>query len=138
MTAGRKKLVVPSSRDAAIVECRLKGQSLRVIGAQYGVTYERVRQIVTRWAPGLPGPQRHVIPRQGGYTHPKPIFSRCRELWKQGLAVSAIAERVTLEGYPITKDAVIGMAHRNHFPPRPSPIKRFSTERDDQDVALTG
>lgn len=43
------------------------------------------------------------------------------DAWLDGLTASAIARRI---GLGLTKDKVIGKAHRLRLPPRPSPIKR--------------
>lgn len=42
-----------------------------------------------------------------------------RELWDQGMTTSAMGERLGC-----TKSAIVGLAHRKGFPPRPSPIWR--------------
>ena len=44
--------------------------------------------------------------------------ARVRELWRIGLSMSAIAERMGC-----TKNAISGYIHRNGFDPRPSPIQ---------------
>jgi GcrA cell cycle regulator len=45
---------------------------------------------------------------------------RLRKLWSQGLTASEIAR--TIGG--VSRNAVIGKAHRLALPPRPSPIRR--------------
>lgn len=45
-------------------------------------------------------------------------------LWAQGEPASAIAENLSRLCPGITRDAVIGRAHRLKLPARPSPIKR--------------
>lgn len=46
-------------------------------------------------------------------------ISRLRELWAEGLSTAEIGRRLS-----ITKNAVVGKAHRLSLPPRPSPIRR--------------
>ncbi|MGE0718831.1 MAG: GcrA family cell cycle regulator [Alphaproteobacteria bacterium] len=52
-------------------------------------------------------------------------ISELKRLWSEGFSASQIAER--LGG--ITRNAVIGKAHRLHLPSRPSPIQRQMGER---------
>lgn len=52
---------------------------------------------------------------------------RLRELWQQGLSTAEIGRRMS-----ITKNAVVGKAHRLILPARPSPIRKASiTARPD-------
>lgn len=46
-------------------------------------------------------------------------ISRLKELWAEGLSTAEIGRRLS-----ITKNAVVGKAHRLSLPPRPSPIRR--------------
>ncbi len=52
-------------------------------------------------------------------------IAELKRLWSEGFSASQIAER--LGG--ITRNAVIGKAHRLHLPSRPSPIQRQMGER---------
>ncbi|OAG73353.1 GcrA cell cycle regulator [Gluconobacter japonicus] len=45
-------------------------------------------------------------------------IARLRELWSQGLSTAEIGRQLS-----ITKNAVVGKAHRLGLPPRPSPIR---------------
>lgn len=47
-----------------------------------------------------------------------------RELWDQGVSTLEIAARLHT-----TKNAIVGKAHRLHWPSRPSPIKRERTSK---------
>ncbi len=49
---------MPSERDQAILELHREGKSLRAIGEQFGISGERVRQIVTRHTSTAPKPGR--------------------------------------------------------------------------------
>lgn len=42
-----------------------------------------------------------------------------RKLWDLGYTISAAGRKLG-----VTRNVVVGVAHRNHFPPRKSPIKR--------------
>lgn len=46
-------------------------------------------------------------------------IARLRALWAEGLSTAEIGRRLH-----VTKNAVVGKAHRLHLPPRPSPIRR--------------
>jgi GcrA cell cycle regulator len=47
------------------------------------------------------------------------IISRLRVLWVEGLSTAEIGRRLN-----VSKNAVVGKAHRLNLPPRPSPIRR--------------
>jgi GcrA cell cycle regulator len=47
------------------------------------------------------------------------IVARLRGLWSEGLSTAEIGRRMG-----ISKNAVVGKAHRLNLPPRPSPIRR--------------
>lgn len=47
------------------------------------------------------------------------IIAQLKELWGEGLSTAEIGRRLS-----ITKNAVVGKAHRLGLPPRPSPIRR--------------
>jgi GcrA cell cycle regulator len=49
-------------------------------------------------------------------------IAELKKLWDEGLSASAIGERLG-----ISKNAVVGKAHRLKLPSRPSPIKRGSS-----------
>jgi len=49
-------------------------------------------------------------------------IERLRALWAEGHSTAEIGRRMG-----ITKNAVVGKAHRLHLPPRPSPIRRDGT-----------
>ena len=46
-------------------------------------------------------------------------IDQLKELWGEGLSTSEIGRKLG-----VTKNAVVGKAHRLGLPPRPSPIKR--------------
>ncbi len=49
-------------------------------------------------------------------------ISRLRALWTEGLSTAEIGRRLC-----ISKNAVVGKAHRLNLPPRPSPIRRLES-----------
>jgi len=57
-----------------------------------------------------------------------------RMLWDEGLPASAIAERL---GDGVSRNAVIGKAHRLELEPRPSPVKGAETAPADGEAPST-
>jgi len=51
------------------------------------------------------------------------MIARLRQLWQEGHSTAEIGRRMS-----ITKNAVVGKAHRLTLPPRPSPIRRDMAE----------
>jgi len=51
------------------------------------------------------------------------IIDRLRSLWAEGVSTAEIGRRLH-----ISKNAVVGKAHRLHLPPRPTPIRRGGTD----------
>lgn len=56
--------------------------------------------------------------------HVPRLIEKARRLWLQGHSTALIAMALTTPARTVTKNAVVGIAHRNDFPPRPSPIRR--------------
>lgn len=61
-------------------------------------------------------------PRLSNNPHNASVVEQAKELWIRGLSAQRIALKLTTPGYEFSKNAIIGIAHRNNFPPRPSPI----------------
>jgi hypothetical protein len=79
------------------------GVTLAKIGAEHGVSAERVRQIVRRL--GVPGT---------GLSAWSPTnTATLRKLWRKGLSASSIAEQLG-----VTKNAITSRAHRLELPSR--------------------
>ncbi|WP_438381268.1 GcrA family cell cycle regulator [Asaia sp. BMEF1] len=57
------------------------------------------------------------------------IISRLQTLWQEGLSTAEIGRQLS-----ITKNAVVGKAHRLGLPPRPSPIRATAKPRKDAAV----
>lgn len=53
--------------------------------------------------------------------HDDETIRTCRYLWGRGMSISAIGVWLN-----VTRNVVVGIAHRNQFPARPSPIKRVA------------
>lgn len=61
----------------------------------------------------------------GGLRHDLGLIAAARRHWKHGLSTAEIGRLLTdAFGRTVTKNAVVGIAHRHGFPPRPSPIRR--------------
>ena len=56
---------------------------------------------------------------KNGDAHPSEFIARAREYWDSGYSASEISKRLG-----VTKNVIIGVAHRNNFTPRPSPIRK--------------
>jgi GcrA cell cycle regulator len=54
------------------------------------------------------------------------VIARLQELWRQGLSTAEIGRQLS-----ITKNAVVGKAHRLGLPPRPSPIRKTDRPEDE-------
>ena len=96
-------------RDKEIVAMRKDGKLLRECGARFGITRERARQIVARET-GI---------NKGRATGATDVVERARLLWECGFSASDIATDIGT-----TRNAIIGIAHRNDFPSRPSSIRK--------------
>ena len=55
--------------------------------------------------------------------HPPQFIAKARKLWDAGHSTSEIGRRLR-----VSKNAIVGVANRNDFAPRPSPIIRFDPE----------
>lgn len=131
---------------ARILALRAQGLTQRQIGARVGLSQKWVSSLLIEaghrsihkplrvlpkrkrrrksrnTAVGAPAfvtfPNAKIIP------HEATLVERARELWKAGLSAQVIAKRLTSKERDLSKNAVIGIAHRNGFPSRPSPIQR--------------
>jgi hypothetical protein len=54
-------------------------------------------------------------------TWPADFIERARALWNEGYSARVIGELLE-----VSKNSIIGIAHWNKFPSRPSPIKRVA------------
>lgn len=85
---------------------------------------EMIRTRIKRHSPELyqsvrarPSPNR---------IHSDAVITAVRAHWDAGRSISDIAWEMRDVVPGINRDKVVGIAHRNNFPPRPSPIKRAS------------
>lgn len=100
---------------AQIRRMRRNGRTDAAIGRRFGITRERVGQLL--------GPRGDKMP-----DHNDAFIGQARSLWDEGHSTSEIGRRMN-----VTKNVIVGVAHRNDFPPRPSPLKVLSaTERRDR------
>ena len=106
-------------RNREMLAQREAGVTLAAIGAEHGISAERVRQIVRRL--GVPGTPSLAWSATNTAT--------LRRLWRKGLSASLIAEQLG-----VTKNAVTGRANRLDLPSRrpryraKRPVLRLSCE----------
>ncbi len=107
------------ARAAEVHIWRAAGMSNAAIAGHLGVSGERVRQVFGRVATARP-------------RHPPDVIVAARSLWDEGHAASEIARFMAVRcpeiAKTITKNAVVGIADRNDFPARPSPIRRTPSD----------
>jgi GcrA cell cycle regulator len=96
-------------RDREIVARSRAGVSKRRLASDYGLTPERIGQILSR---------ENGVPR-ASLRWPAGRDETLRALWRDGLSLSQIARQLA-----VSRNAVVGRAHRLDLPGRPSPIKR--------------
>jgi len=126
-----------SDRDREMFELRAAGWTLRRIGERYGISRQRVDEIVRdRGGPGLPDV---IAARRAGEA--KIMQERSEEIrqwWRAGLPITTIAERLGLPAAPVQRaiDAVLtpmDRAHRNR-----SIVMRTRTPRYTDEQLLIG
>lgn len=102
-------------RDANICAVlRGGGVTQADIARDLGLSRERVRQVAAR--DGVTAGRGKPAP------HEPEVIQAARVLWEKGLSAQRIALCLTSKERPMSKSVIIGIAHRNHFPRRPSPI----------------
>ena len=84
---------------------REAGVSDTDIGRRFGCSPQRIGQLL--------GPSGRQQWREAEFV------AAARDLWDIGLSASGVAKRLG-----VTKNVIIGVAHRHGFPARPSPIRR--------------
>lgn len=65
--------------------------------------------------------------------HSLAVIEQFRTLWLEGRSINEIAEIMS-----VTRNVVVGIVHRNHFPPRENPIKRVVQPVTTSTQATTG
>ena len=82
-------------REQAIVEARREGQTLKEIGEQFGITRERVRQIIINSGEDTPDFKRGKRPG-GGYKSkfPKKTIDKAVRLYEDGESVKDICDEI--------------------------------------------
>ena len=109
-----------SSRNVSVMAAclRLKrppGYVLQLLAALRGLP--RKKYAPRAGTPKEPAPKRSAS--SGFYWSDPTTIAKMRALWDEGLPASEIGERMG-----VSKNAVVGKAHRLGFPARPSPIRR--------------
>ena len=132
-----------AARNAEIISL-ISRMSKAEIARRYGLSRERVAQIERHLtAPRVPEVcrcetcgaeyKRHnnnagrfcsLACTERDTAHQPWFIAECRRLWGAGLSAQRIAAAMQPLLPGMTKNAVIGIAHRNGFPARPSPIQR--------------
>jgi GcrA cell cycle regulator len=102
-----------AGRNAAIVDRVSSGMSMKAVAAEFGLTPERIRQILIRATNG----ERECRPASVPW--PEEREQRLRVLWDEGLSITTIGRRLG-----VSRNAVTGKARRLDLPARPSPIRR--------------
>ena len=92
-----------AKRNASIAQRVAKGETLRSVAADLNLSVEHIRQIAI--AAG--------VPRRTKEKNTAEIIRSARRLWSRGMSASQIGEAMG-----VTKNVVIGIAHRNDFPAR--------------------
>lgn len=102
-----------AARRKAMTAMRDNGAVYRQIAAEFGVCLTSAQWHVAR--------EKGLIPSRREFCPPIPdaVKERAALLWDCGFSASQIAADLG-----VTKNSVIGLAHRHGFPPRPSPIRR--------------
>lgn len=77
---------------------------------------EAIRQDAKRRY-SVPGHREKM--RAANRVHSDGAIAFARELWDAGLSINRIGNQMG-----VTRNVIVGIAHRNEFPPRPSPIRR--------------
>lgn len=122
MTRGPQPQVRPTLKHESVLRLHYRGFGHSEIGRQLGMLRQQVGQIIRRWLPDTPKG------RQARPILPSAVVEEGRRLWmlrgEEYLTTSQIADALQHLRPGMTKNAVVGMAHRNKFPPRASPIIR--------------
>lgn len=105
---------VPSERCQEILAL-LEGRSCAQAARAIGVSRKYVWSVARRWAPERIRPRRKYKPE---------TIDTIRKLWLSALPRQEIANFVTEHLFPITANAINGLAYRHRFPPHPSRTRR--------------
>lgn len=99
-----------SDRNLKILALAEHGLSAAEIGRRHGMSGRRVNQILVKFV-GFRGAR---------YQRRSPEFvAEARRLWEEG----SLSVRLVGKEMGVTKGVIIGVAHRNDFPAKPSPLK---------------
>ena len=131
ITTKSKQIV--SERDKEIAELRRKGTTLRAIGEQYGITRERVRQVVLLFNRLSDNPVDIMKARRLGY-QPSPEKlarqSKIVELCRADLTYQQIADALGIEKKYVFQD----LARYNHSVEHPLRARREDNRKVTDEV----
>jgi len=132
-TATTKSKPVISGRDREIAELRRQGTTLTAIGERYGITRERVRQVVLLFNRLSDNPVDIVKARRLGY-QPSPEKlerqNKIVELCRSGLTYQQIADALGIEKKFVFQD----LARYNHTAERPLRARREDNRKVTDEV----
>jgi len=107
----------PDRLDAELLQRRRRGETWSYIAGKLGISQNyAIERGASLRAAG------HVLPsgqRKGAWKGRPALRMRLIELWHKGHSTEEIGRRLG-----VTKNAVVGAAHRLDLPARPSPIRR--------------
>jgi len=122
-----------SDRDREMFELRAAGWTLRQIGERYGISRQRVDEIVRdRGGPELPDVIAARRAREAGIMRER--SEDIRQWWRDGLPITTIAERLGLPAARVQRsiDSVLtpmDRAHRNRSIVMRTRMPRYSDEQ---------
>jgi len=125
-----------SDRDKEIAALRRQGTTLRAIGEQYGITRERVRQVVLLFNKFSDDPVDIIKARRLGYQPSPEKLARQNkvvELCRKGLTYQQIADAMGIEKKYVFQD----LARYNHTAGRPLRARREDNRKITDDVRAT-
>lgn len=132
----QKSRRVVSERDKEIAELRRKGTTLRAIGQQFGITRERVRQVVLLFNKYSDDPVDIVKARRLGHQPSPEKLARQNKvvkLCRTGLTYQQIADTMGIEKKYVFQD----LARYNHTAAQPLRARREDNRKITEEVKAT-
>jgi transposase-like protein len=102
-----------TERNQVIYDRLRGGETQAAVGRSLGITRERVRAIARKY--GIARKQQYGPDKP----YPPETIAVVRDFWDAGHSINEIGKRMG-----VTRNVIAGLAHRNNFPARPSPIRR--------------
>jgi hypothetical protein len=108
-------ILTPDTTQAVLAGLR-QGIPAYVLAEAHGVSASTVSLLKKKNLPD------QVWPRWAARVHTPGFIAHVRDLWAAGLPISQIGGHLG-----VTRNVVVGIAQRNGFPGRPSPIRRAAS-----------